>query len=403
MPELEIYITSRDGSVNRRMFQYSDAQLIVPLNDAREFRFSCPIYDINSLGQSNTHHFLPLRRQVKVFYNDRLVFHGPIVKPIFNGGENKVEVNCADPSFWLKRHAIHDGDDALDPGGFGVDSMGLVTLLFSGYLTTAEAAAGYAQLPITWGPDVNDYASIRNIAPHRGELIWDIWMDMVEAFDGPDFEFRPIDANHDLNAIYTPGDMVELRACQKVMPPDTSLLQSDLTDSVQFHFNFGRTNLGNFIYEPDANNLINRFTAENSNQTIIRVARYGDSIQQDGIVETWEQASQGVDADGLGEWAKGYVTAYGEVPKTFTIEPTWDMGLMGSAASTPWRYPTGFQVGDRIRGVTRQGNLELDLTGRITKVTLSQLNEAENVASQIEIIPDTVEVSGIVVDDTPEP
>lgn len=403
MPEFEIYISSRDGSVNRRMFQYSDAQLTVPLNDSREFRFSCPIYDINSLGQSNTHHFLPLRRQVKVFYRDKLVFHGPIVKPIFNGAENRVEVNCSDPSFWLKRHAIHTGDEALDPGGFGVDSMGLVTLLFSGYLTTAEAAAGYAQLPITWGADVNDYASIRNIQPARGELIWDVWMDMVEAFDGPDFEFRPIDAAHDPNAIYTLGDMVELRACQKVMPPDTSLLQSDLTDSVQFHFNFARTNLGNFIYEPDANNLINRFTAESSDQRIIRVARYGDSIQQDGIVETWEQASEGVDADGLGEWAKGYVAAYGEIPKTFTIEPTWDMGQMGSAASTPWRYPTGFQVGDRIRGVTRQGNLELDLTGRITQVTLSQLNEAENVGSQLEVIPDVVDVSNIVVDDTPEP
>lgn len=403
MPELEIYITNRAGTVNRRMFQYSEAQLTVPLNGCREFKFSCPIYDINALGQSNTHHFLPLRRQVKVFYRDYLIFHGPITKPIFNGAENKVEVNCHDPSFWLKHHALHTGDEALDPGGFGVNSMGLVTLLFSGYLTTAEAAAGYAQLPITWGPDVNNYSALRNFSPTRGDLIWDVWLDMAEAFDGPDFEFRPIDAEHDPNAIYTLGDMVELRACQKDVAPATTMLMGDLTESVQFHFNFARTNLQNFIYEPDANNLINRFTAEGSDQRNIRVARYDASIEEDGIVEVWEQASEGVDPDGLGEWAKGHVSAYGEIPKTFTIEPTWDMGLMGSAASTPWRYPSGYQVGDRIRGVTRIGNVDLNLTGRITQVTLTQLNEAENVSSQIEVIPDTVEVADIVVSDTPEP
>jgi hypothetical protein len=369
------------------MFQYNGLQVTVPLNGSRECKFTCPIYDINALHQSNVQHFTPLRRFVKVIYRGHVIFWGPIVKPVFNLAENSVEVNAHDPTIWLKHHYIHPEDNIVTSAGgiWDVDGNLLVELLETAKNNAAEDAAGYANLPMDWD-NIDFDTAVRTIRPRPGQNVWDVWMDVVEAIDGPDFRIIPVDDD----ALWAPAV-----ALLNTYPGGGA--GSDKTDTVHFHFGFGRTNLSNFIHEPDGNNLINRFTAQSSKGVTYRVAKYNDGIELDGIMESWEQASEGVNADGLEEWAKGHVKAYGKVPLTFTIQPTWDMGLMGSAASTPWRFPSGFQEGDEIRAIGRLGNFELNVTGRITKVTLSQLNEAENVASQIELIPDLVEVADISV------
>jgi hypothetical protein len=383
MPELEVFVHNRDWTVMRRMYQYEGLQVTIPLNGSRECRFTCPIYDINAIGQSNVQHFIPMRRFVRVYYRGHLIFCGPIVKPIFNFAENQVEVNCHDPSIWLKHHYIHEGDNILTSGGgvWPVDGHFLAELLATARLNADEAAAGFAELPI-WEDTIRAMTDVREIEVRAGQNVWDIWMDVTEGVDGPDWQLRPTD---------------------DPPPPEVCALETwapgakgtDRRDSVQFHFGFARTNLSNFTYEPDGNNIVNRFTSEHSNGRSHRTWRYGDGIQGDGIMEMWEQVSEGVDQDGMDTWAQGHVQSYGVAPQVFTIEPTWDMGLMGSAASTPWRYPSGFDVGDYISGVARLGNMEVNAVGRVVKVIVSQLNEAENVASQVELMPDEVPVGDI--------
>lgn len=388
MPELEVFITNRDRTIHRRMFQYEGLQVTIPLNGARECRFTCPIYDINALGQSNIAHFTPLRRFVKVFYRGYLIFYGPIVKPIFNLAENQVEVNCHDPSIWLKNHFLHADDEAVTASPWPVDGNALVALLDAARLNADELADGIAELPIFEGTISIPDPAVRDITFEEGQNVWDAWMDIVEGIDGPDFRLLPDDSGPD-----------------EVCGLDTfgaGQMGTDRTAEVQFHFGFGRTNLGNFTYEPDGAVVRNRYVAERFDGLSFQVAKYLDGMQADGIMEGWEQQSESIKSDeGLAETAKGFVKVYGVVPQVFTIEPTWDMGLLGSAAATPWRYPSGFREGDFIRGVARKGNFEMNLTGRVTKVTVNQLNAAENVATQVEIIPEEVLTAGVTVGPTP--
>lgn len=399
MPEVEVYIQNRDLSVNRRQFQYSDLEVVDSLNDARTCKFSGPITDTNALNQSNVQHFLPLARFVKVIYRDRPIFWGPVVKPVFNFAQNRVEVNCIDPSIWMMNHHL-DTIEAEDNDEIKVNGAGLEDLLFATYLTSTEFAAGFQEFPSTLGVGEDYFISPESSSSERrtqhidnGTPIFDAMQQISSAADGPDWAFLPIDERYDPYDHFGPGFGVSFIAVQEI--------GTDKQDEVIFHYGFGRTNLENFTYEPDGALVRNRHVVQNGRGRVYRVAKYGDGMQALGIMEGWETGDDAKPAY-LAEKARLVAESYGDPLPTFTIEPTWDQGLMGSAASTPWRYPTGYTVGDRIRVQAKLDRMDLDLVGRVTKVTLTQLNAAENVKSQIECIPQPLRdlEESVVVEDT---
>lgn len=389
MPELDIFVTDRPGaeskSISRRVFQYEGLEIEHPISDSRICKFTVPTHDINAYGQSNIQHFkLPYRRMIKVMYRRKLVFWGPIITPKFVGKQGKVEVTAHDPSIWLKRHHFKPGDTALDGNGVDVESSGFETLWQAAALDAAEAAAGYAELPLVVGRSLY-FSGFRKFKPVVGDNVWDKTIEMAEAVDGPEFDIVPIDEDHDPTGVWVPGAMGRI---DSYAPGD---MGGDLEfDTPEWNFGWGRTNLDDYTYEPDGAAVTNRFVAQ-SDRGGLRVARYDAGMEDMGILESWEQHTlEGINIMGLEAWAEGNVKAYGEPLQAFTIEPVWDQGVMGSAASTPWRYPSGAYPGDAVRVKARFGQFEKEVTGRITKVTLKQQDAAENVKSSIEVIPDEV-------------
>jgi len=392
-PEFEVYVTDRTGDVNRRMYQYTGLSVEHPLNDARTCKFTCPITDINALRQSNVQHLRhPLGRFVKVFYRGYLVFWGPIVKPIFNFAENKVEVNAHDPSFYWKYHHFSEDDGALDEG-VKVNGEGAWDLVSAARLNAAETATGagggYPPDLIVEG-DTEDYFfdppedssdDRRRYPVHRGDNVFEALQAIAEVPDGPDWQLVPIDERNDPDEVWTDGAMAMFRAVEE---------QSvDRYGEVIFHYGWGRMNAQNFIYEPDGTTVVNRQVIENQ-RGVYRVTRDDSSIHDLGIMEGWGSAGgKHPNEASMDLQAESIVGAYSRPLDTFTVEPMWEQGLMGSAVATPWRYPSGFQPGDWIRVLPRLGDLELDLAGRITKVTLNQLNEGENAQTQIEARPES--------------
>lgn len=409
MPEVELYITDRPGTGSkdtmRRMFQYSDLEIVHPLSDVRTCRFKSPIYDVNALGQSNIQHLkLPLRRFVKVFYLGRLIFWGPIMNPIFNLQEGTVETSAVGGAIpWLMNHHFHTGDDAL--AGVEYTSDGLWDLFSAARLTASEDASGFKELLMVAGAleamdgllDVDSNPVL--LVPEIGANVWDTGTELTDSAAGPEFDILPIDEDHDPDGAFAAATVKPI--CQLNAGERLGQDRATGADAHIFHFGFGRTNLGNFIYAPDGSLLRNRFVAQHEDdKDLIKVAKHGDSMQAIGILEGWETPVGDYTPEGLGDYARKQVETYGEVPQTFTIEPVWDQGLMGSAASTPWRYPTGFYTGDTIRGVAKKGELYVDLIGRVTNVTLTQVNAAENVQSQVEMIPEVLDFGSTVnVDD----
>lgn len=395
-PELEVFITDRQGLVNRLMFQYSNLEVVDALSDSRTCRFRCPIHDFNSLGQSNVNHFRPLDRMVKVFYRGYLIFWGQVTKPIFNFQEGSVEVNAHDPSVFWKYHQFKTGDDALT--GVPVNGAGLWQLAQAAYPT--DETGLHPGIVLGVGSDylIEDEDTRRIMRFARGDNVFDSIQALAEAADGPDWKLVPIDANNDPYGVWEDGYTHALHSELEI--------SRERQEEVVFHYGFGRTNLANFIYEPDGLTIRNRYVVENA-RGLLRVAKLfndgnGNGTLHHGIMEGWEQADgRGVSAEALEEKARAMVKAYAAPLPTFTIEPMWDQGLMGSAASTPWRYPSGYKPGDRIRAVAKTGEMTVDLVGRVMKVTLTQLNAAENVVAQIECIPRPVddEVEVIVEDD----
>lgn len=388
MPEIEIYIQNRDGSVNRRMFQYDGLQIEHPLNDTRTCRFNCPITDTNALNQSNVQHFLPLQRYVMAIYNNRPVFWGPIVKPVFNFKENRVEVNATDVSIYWKNHHL-DPAEAEDPLDYAVNGLGLESLVTRAEPTAAEYADGAVDTGINFaGNDIENYliGAESERRTHRlrpGQSIFDGVQELSEPLDGPDWDILPINEAYDpFTETPGPGYYAMLRARERI-GQDKSL-------DVIFHYGWGRTNLDNFIYEPDGDTIRNRAVVANSRGKY-KVAKYIPGYAKHGIMEEWEDSNV-PRLDYAAFKAKRIVSAYGEPLQTFTIEPTWDQGLMGSAASTPFRYPSGYSVGDTIRAIAKLDRMVVDSVGRVIKVTLTQLNAAENVQSQVECIPESVDI-----------
>lgn len=406
MPELELYITNRPNAtgakdVSRRMFQYRDLEFTHGVSDARTLTFKAPIYDINGLGQSNVSHLkLPYRRFAQVFYLGHLIFWGPIVFPAFNGKEGMVEINCVGGAVpWLRKHHFHPGDDAL--AGVGYTGDGLAALFAAAQLTASEAAAGYAPLLLVDGAleamdplldaDANEVLYI----PEVGANVWDAGEELTDTAAGPDFDILPIDEDHDPDGAWAAAPAGAKPICQLNTYEE---MGQDRSDHI-FHFNYGRTNLENLIYAPDGNLVTNRFVAQDEqNAALIKVAKHAGELEDVGILEGWETPIGELTETGLETYARHQVRTYAKPLETVTVEPVWDQGRMGSAASTPWRYPTGYYMGDTIRGFGRKGNLTVDLLGRLMEITLSQVTPNENVRTALELVPQVADVD-VAVDD----
>lgn len=402
-PEFEVFATLRDygdgETYDQRLFQYDNLEVIHPLNDSRTASLRAPIEDFNALSQSNIEVMLPLEYMIKILYRGRLVFWGPILKPIFNFAEGHVELNCHDMTYYLKRHFVHSWDVNLlaDNGNLPVSPASMWKLVQAAAPSFHDDAL-FESVAAPLGERVGTLGGLAAVAGdsievQRGMNIWDLLYGMAwDHVRASDFNFKPIDEHR--NDGWEPGQMFEFGTQEE--------MGSDKSDTHIWHYGFGRTNLANFTWEPDGEAVVNQVTLAPSKGPR-QVGIHSISQEAWGILENWEDAgSGGFMPQGLREaYLRGILGAYSRPLNTFTIEPVWDQGLMGSAASTPWRYPTGYQPGDRMRVMAKKGTLNKNLVGRVTKVTLTQLNAAENARTQVEMIPlpdtdlDNIRVRGV--------
>lgn len=401
LPELEVfaYFPDQDGH-ERRLFQYSNLEVVHPWCDSRTCRFTAPIFDTKAVGESNVSYFRESGYTwIKVLYRNRLIFNGPIIRPRFDFEAGTVEVNAHDPTFYLKRHFVHSWDKELlrNNGKLPVSAASMWKLVEAAF--TDEDGNSFRLPGFTRG-HLSSLPALANsyIEVQLGMSLWELLLQMAELADGPDFDFKPIDQRHPGRGWESYGDRgqatAEFRAFLSVNDDGKfDGIGSDKTDKVVFHYGWGRGNLKNFIYEPDAEPLTTRVTASPSKGKREMGLTFG-SEQGYGILERWDEPDQGYSTEAKRRlWIESQLAAYSRPLEGFTIEPHWDQGLMGSAYATPWRYPTGYTVGDRIRAVAKKGNdfdevFTVDARGRVMEVRLTQQNAVENVKATIDIIPE---------------
>lgn len=389
MAELEVWLTNRSGSLKRRAFQFTGLEVEHILNDSRTAKVSMPLHDYNALGQSNLENLRPGRRFLKVVLKlqtgsgvfRRPIHWGPIVKPIVDFEQRTVEVNSICPSLYLIRHFIRSWDVIVEIT-HPVNGLALWGLAVCAIPTEAEESSGFPGPGIVQGA-LATYDELREVRGRIGENVWAKMLELAQAADGPDFDLEPIDEDYDPDGTWEPGVFCRLNTFQRKGADNSSG-----EDAVIFHYGWGRDNLENFRWEPDFAVVRNRFIATSDRRR--QEARAGDQIQALGMMEDWYTTSSRLDADGLREFAKGQVQAYGEVPDFFTMVPRIEQGPRDSQYGTPARYPLDFSTGTKVRAVARVEDFTVGVNGRIISVKTTQASDVDSVRQEVIAVPEVI-------------
>jgi hypothetical protein len=324
---------------------------------------------------------------MKVYYMDRLIFWGVIVKPVWNLQDGVIEINCVDPTFRLKHRYHRYGHRAVD-FGYSLDGPGMRTLISSAIVTPDQLADGVPRLGILWGFDHTTHqgpkpADLESPEPgdglwsivQRGDNIWGSIMALNQGVVGPDFEFAPLD---NLGA----GNHVRLNTADKI--------GNDRTAYVRYSYGSGG-NLENFIYEPDGDAVRNymvtvqpggeRNRADPKHKAL---AFNYPSVRKYGYIEGWESTGAMDNHDVLVAKSDAWVDNYAWPPKFCEITPQLNTG--------PPYFHSHYWVGDTITVSGARGFLNVTLRARITNVTVSQVDAAGNTTETITVVPETTGV-----------
>jgi hypothetical protein len=386
--QLHAVVTDLAGAGLARLANYTDLEVVDPLNDARTARMKVSLYD------PAVALLKPLSRGLKIVYGDALIFNGIQVSLSFDYAAGTAEIIAHDPTIKLKQGYHRYGDEVVDKG-YPIDGIGMRMLIESSIPIEPQLDRAIPGNHILWGDDdtyrqapkgtnnteppfAGDPAQWRRII--RGDNIWDTLRNVQQTLIGPDFRFRPVDADHPgVQGIPPPGFMVEFDTYTK--------LETDRTEQVVFQHNFGTDNAENVVHEPDGSSTRNymvvvypggeRAPTDDAHRAL---AHNGASWLEIGIYQGWESSTQQDTAEILLAKAEAYVRAYAVPPNFFTVTPRID------AANVP-QYARDYFVGDLIRAQARKGYREVDLLGRILSATVRQEDSAGNTRVELECVP----------------
>jgi hypothetical protein len=443
---LDLTLTSRTGLPLTRLTQYANADVEIPLSDARTARVDLSVHDPacyhlleKVLPEGNLRGLTagakrggPLDTLLKVVYSSpvhrMLVFWGPILTPSWKGSEGTVTLNAIDPTIWIKQCYHRYGDIVVKSKstaglyGYPLNGDGARRLLESVLISQALADEGVQDPGILMsGEDttinlhyemVNGKLAIRpgdggrptNLTKpqvgdavwrsvDRGTNAWDTLTNLTKTIEGFDFEFQPIDRDFPPpNGPYIDGNFVLFNTYQNQGRDLTHGGPAHPRDKLVFHYNFGADNLDDFEYSPDANALRNYYVltkpggpASEDDKEAMGTAHNDYSWKRYGIMQGWDANGQAGDTQAILESRAGdVVQAYSYPLDNFVLTPKSDVDVGRY-------YGQHFVVGDKITGQAKKGYFVTDpMNARIRKVTLSQKNPVGTVVTKVECVP-TVE------------
>jgi hypothetical protein len=414
-------ITDLDGNVLEDILEDQGGEVVIPYNDSRTAKVTLSVYNRQVLNAQ------PLDRMLKALYATiqgvYLVFWGVILKPSWRGAPGTVEINAHDQTLWFKKNNHRYGDIVVDVG-YPVNGLGMQMLAESAIPLAHQIDRGVRHPGILWGyDDSHDWKydsalqlvigsgpmpeKITDPKPNdgawdqstRGQQIWETFQQLAGVSGFPDFDLRPIDADHpptlkDPDSIlripnpdgYAPGYYAQL---------DTyAHIGGDKTDDVIFHFGFGYDNLEDMTYDPDGNAVINYAVEaypggeQGKKDTVHRALSHNEnSWLKYGIYEKWVSANNKDPKPILQKKANAWVSAYCEPPQYFTIQIRPEKGNL-PGAEEPYRFIDHFGIGDEITAVAKKGFFIKEIQGRVMRVTLTKEKDKRGTQTSVDCVPD---------------
>lgn len=153
---------------------------------------------------------------LKCYYQDRVVFHGPIQAPEFDY-DGDVSIVAHDPTLRLKSAYLNVNDEATTDG-VSIDGEGMLSLLASGQNTAPQDALDWPSLGIVPGVD-STTESDAVMKLKRGDQIFSSITDMADLILGPDFRIEPFET-----------DPAELASSSDTASPNAAIPDDATTD-----------------------------------------------------------------------------------------------------------------------------------------------------------------------------
>lgn len=352
-----------------RLDNFKEAEVSIPLNDAREAKVKISMHDPAAL------HVFPAKTMLHIVYVTptaaRLVFWGPLTQPQWNSEEESVTLNAVDPSIRLRHHYIRIGDQILNrpshaelPNPYGkgyipFDGQGLRMLRDCGD-TISYPALGIMDGDfdaMEWDVDTTHKGKFS-----RGAEVWATWLEIISHQAAPDFELLPIDH---VQGYYCQINTFDL---QGNADPSGLILQDG--------FGLGNCRMD---YTPGGKIVTHAHVLSEGDQRRVTVADQ-DSALEHGAYIQWESTQYKQRSNQpLIEKGKQLIAAYGRPPEYFQVRLAVDSDLY---------FGEDFYTGDALTASVRRGYLQRSLTGRLVKTTLRQIDDAGNVVPEIEVAAD---------------
>lgn len=406
---LRFSITDLQGVGLATFFEHQGGEVAIAINAARTAKLKVSAHDPAVLALA------PLKRMMKVTYNQHLIFWGVILTLSWQSGSSDatVEINAHDQSIWWKKNYHRYGDIVVD-NGYRVGGKGIRRLAESAIPLPHQVARGVKHPGIVWGSDTSieyKYNSVMTLVPGsgprptklaspvandgvwaqetRGQNVMDSIDSLVSAVIGPEWELNPIDAAHPGSGAYpaatTNPYYAELNTYERQ--------GADKTATVIWHRGFGKNNLDEMTWEPNGD-LVRNYQVvvwpggEASRRDSKHKALSHDEASwlELGIYQGWE-VSQTKDSQKLLQAkADTYVKTYTNPLDVFTIVPSRERtGTFGG--EEPYRYMDHFKIGDTITAIVRHGYMQKTLTGRVMSVTLSVDGSGGTVSTSLDCVP----------------
>lgn len=365
-----------------RATQYWDGEVVIPLNEMRNAKVTFSMYD------PIVKEILPLERMLFVRYLGIPVFWGPIVTPEWDYENGLVTVNALGPEFRLVNHYLGLQDAATStkdvPVLMPVNGASLRTLRDAANNLAGQTTRGVPDLGIVNGTDTSA-SPLQEYEFERGSEVWQSMQEITGQASGPDMEFEPLDWDANYNSL------------QGYAKLNTWLKQgTDKTDTVIFHYGFGKGNLENFIHRPGGDSVVTHAHILSEDGKARGTATAVDPSARFGVYVEWTALQAKANEDTLREYGRSRVLAYGEPPDYFEITPK----LTESDGSEGAKYLVDFGVGDVIHVAARKGYGAQSFDGRVTQVTLSQGSIMRSVKTALDCVPRILQDADVIGGDS---
>ena len=402
------------------------------------------IYD-DALGGTFTagDNVTPGDHMVKVYYRTHLIFWGQIITPVWDGSQNQVTLNCHDPTIRLKRHFHRYGDMVVGTrrdGGYPINGMGMRMLVLSALPTDRQESLGWPHPGIYFGfdsttdftgfdgpleswprpDDIQDWQTGDALwrTAERGTNVWESMTNLVQSAEGGfDMDFDPVDADKppqtNLSASgdwesfdWEPGFYCQMNTWIKQGQDRTRTNEVDHEVTVDgvpqpygarnviFQYGFGRSNLDNFVFRPDASAMRNYAGVhypggrdQRGDRAKMAHVWVQESAARYGQYHEWQTSGQKDSKKIMKEKAKAITGAYGSRPSTTrsTLAPERAGG--GIEGEEPYRFQDHFHVGDYATSEVKLGQFHQYIDGRIVKCNIAQQSEKHACVTTLELIP----------------